>query len=42
MGFEIMSLGWCVRFVPVSLMDVLSDYFLAVAQLLHGLRYFQK
>jgi predicted enzyme related to lactoylglutathione lyase len=28
MGFEIMSLGWCVRFVPVSLMDVMSDYFL--------------
>lgn len=28
MGFEVMSLGWCVRFVPVSLMDVMSDYWL--------------
>lgn len=33
MGFEIMSLGWCVRFVPVSLMDVLSDYFLTAVGL---------
>jgi predicted enzyme related to lactoylglutathione lyase len=28
MAFEIMSLGWCVRFVPVSLMTSMSDFYL--------------
>ncbi len=28
MALEIMSLGWCVRFVPVALMASMSDYYL--------------